>query len=294
MGSTDDLTRALRPWLHRCTFAPAGTPVRCGVSGGADSLALLVLAIAAGLDVTAVHVDHGIRAESETELVAGAAARFGARFESISVEVRSGSNLEERARAARREVLGPGALTGHTADDQAETVLLQLMWGAGLSGGAGMTPGPSKPLLRLRRTDTEVVCNAVRLEWFSDPTNTDSRFRRNRVRNELIPLMNRIADRDIVPLLNRSASNAQATIAALQELLPPGDPADTRWLGTLPDPVARLVVRDWLKDHIGRPISSDATDRVMQVVSHRIKATELEGNVRLERTDGRLRVRVPA
>ncbi|MBT8240029.1 MAG: tRNA lysidine(34) synthetase TilS [Acidimicrobiia bacterium] len=292
MGSTDDLTRAFRPWLENCTFAPAGTAVRCGVSAGADSLALLVLAVVAGLDVVAVHVDHGLRANTEARSVAVAAARFGARFESLSVDVAPGSNLEERARAARLAALGPDALTGHTADDQAETVLLQLMWGAGPAGTAGMKPGPTKPLLGLRRTDTEAVCRRAGLEWFSDPTNTDLRYRRNRVRHELIPLMNQIADRDIVPLLNRSASVSRATVAAVEELLPEGDPTDTRWLGTLSDPVARLIVRAWLEQQTGRPISASATDRVMRVVAHEIKATELRGGARLERTDGYLRTRL--
>jgi tRNA(Ile)-lysidine synthase len=291
VGSTDDLTRALRPWLANCTFGSPGTAVRCGVSGGADSLALLVLAIAAGLEVTAVHVDHGLRKESEAEMVRAEAARFGARFESIAVNVAPGSNTEDRARSARQGALGPGALTGHTADDQAETVLLQLMWGAGPTGISAMKPGPSKPLLGLRRTDTEAVCAKVGLKWFSDPTNSDDRFRRNRVRHELIPLMNQIADRDSVPLLNRSASVSRSTVEALDELLPEGDPADTRWLSSLPGPVARLIVRRWLRGQIGRPISAAATDRVMRVVAHEIKATELQGGGRLERSDGRLSIR---
>ncbi|MFW2381195.1 MAG: tRNA lysidine(34) synthetase TilS [Acidimicrobiales bacterium] len=290
MGSADDLTLAYQPWLNRCTFDPAPKAVRCGVSGGADSLALLVLAIAHGLDVTAVHIDHGLRPETEAWLVARAAQRFGAQFESLSVEIEPGPNLEERARTARLRGLGPDALTGHTADDQAETVLLQLMWGAGPAGSAGMEPGPSKPLLGLRRADTEAVCQTAGLEWFIDPTNADARFRRNRVRHELIPLMNQIADRDVVPLLNRSATVSRSTIAALEQLLPDGDPTDTRWLGTLPPEVARLVVRRWLKDLTGRPLSADATERAMRVVGHQIKATELEGGHRLQRSDGRLSV----
>ncbi len=252
---------------------------------------MLVLGIAAGLEVTAVHIDHGLREESEAELVRDAASQFGARFESISVNVAPGSNTEDRARSARLAALGPGALTGHTADDQAETVLLQLMWGAGPTGISAMQPGPSKPLLRLRRADTEAVCTAVGLKWFSDPTNSDPRFRRNRVRQELIPLMNQIADRDSVPLLNRSASVSRSTVEALEELLPEGDPTDTRWLSSLSDPVARLIVRRWLKSHIGRPITAAATDRVMRVVAHEIKATEVEGGGRVERSDGRLSIR---
>ncbi|MCB1016512.1 MAG: 7-cyano-7-deazaguanine synthase, partial [Acidimicrobiales bacterium] len=93
----------------------------CAVSGGPDSLALLALAVAAGLEVTAVHVDHGLRPGSgrEAEVVEAAAERFGARFSARRVTVVEGPNLEARARAARYAALPPDACTGHTADDQA-------------------------------------------------------------------------------------------------------------------------------------------------------------------------------
>ena len=130
--------------LARCTFPDPGSDLVCGVSGGPDSLALLVLAAGSGCRVTAVHVDHGLRPGSaaEAEVVAEAAQRFGARFESARVVVEDGPNLEARARHARREVLGPEAATGHTADDQAETVLGNLLRGAGVDGLAAMRPGP--------------------------------------------------------------------------------------------------------------------------------------------------------
>src|SRR5205085_8899120 len=127
----ESLTAAL---LGRCVFPGAGTVVTCAVSGGADSLALLVLAVGAGCEVTAVHVDHGLREGSaaEADLVRAAAARFGAGFVAERVMVAPGANLEARARAARYGVLPADVLTGHTADDQAETVLLNLLRGAGL------------------------------------------------------------------------------------------------------------------------------------------------------------------
>ncbi|HLX87195.1 MAG TPA: ATP-binding protein, partial [Acidimicrobiales bacterium] len=107
----------------RATFPPPGSEVLCAVSGGADSLALLVLAAEAGCRVTAVHVDHGLRpgSDEEAEVVAAAAARVGAAFRAEQVQVEPGPNLEARARAARRARLGEDAATGHTMDDQAET-----------------------------------------------------------------------------------------------------------------------------------------------------------------------------
>ena len=120
----------IQPLLERCSF-PDG-PVNCAVSGGADSMALLALASSAGLEVTAIHVDHGIRPGSseEADIVAATAERFGAQFESRSVTVDAGPNLEERARQARYSVLPEKVLTGHTADDQAETILLALLRGS--------------------------------------------------------------------------------------------------------------------------------------------------------------------
>ncbi|MEI7547405.1 MAG: tRNA lysidine(34) synthetase, partial [Actinomycetota bacterium] len=133
--------------LTRCTFPPAGETVTCAVSGGADSTALLALAVAAGLHVTAVHVDHGLRPGSaaEAEVVRATATRLGATFRAERVELVDGPNLEERAREARMAVLPADVLTGHTADDQAETVLVNLLRGAGTRGLSAMRPGPRRP-----------------------------------------------------------------------------------------------------------------------------------------------------
>ena len=97
--------------LARTTFPAAGTPVVCAVSGGADSLALLALSVAAGCPATAVHVDHGLRPGSaaEADVVEAAAAALGARFRRERVDVGDGPNLEARARAARHAVLPPGS-----------------------------------------------------------------------------------------------------------------------------------------------------------------------------------------
>ena len=188
--------------LARCDFPPAGTAVTCAVSGGADSLALLVLAAEAGCRATAVHVDHGLRpgSDEEAEVVRAAADRWGAAFRGVRVAVAPGPNLEARARATRYAALPADVLTGHTADDQAETMLLNLLRGAGLDGLAGMDPR-RRPLRRLRRRETRALCDILGLEPIEDPTNLDSAFRRTRVRHELLPLLDDIAERDVAPIL---------------------------------------------------------------------------------------------
>ena len=104
------------------------------------------------------------------------------------MSVAPGPNLEARARAARFAVLPADVATGHTMDDQAETILVNLLRGAGADGLAGMAPGRRHPLLGLRRLETHALCAEVGLEPVCDPSNADPAFVRNRVRHELLPL----------------------------------------------------------------------------------------------------------
>lgn len=275
--------------LARCTFPPAGTPLVCAVSGGADSLALLVLATAAGCQVRAVHVDHGLRAESagEAEVVATAASRFGAAFESVRVEVAAGGNLEARARAARRAALPAGAATGHTADDQAETILLNMLRGAGLDGLAGMRPGLTKPILALRRAETDAVCAAEGLVPVRDPSNSDPAFRRNRVRHELLPLLDDIAERDVVPVLVRQAALLRDEADLLAELGGGIDAGQAGAIAAAPPALARRALRAFL-DTGDHPPSSAAVERVYAVARGEATACEVEGGRRVGRSRGRL------
>ena len=279
------MTRSL---LERCRFPAPGTAVTCAVSGGPDSLALLILAVEAGCDVTAVHVDHGARdAGPEVEVVRTAAERFGARFEAVAVDVRPGPNQEERWRDARRAVLPSDALTGHTADDLAETVLLNLVRGAGLDGLAGIRPGPTKPILALRRAETHALCASLGVEPVVDPTNADPRHRRNRVRHELLPLLDAIAERDVAALLARQAHLLRDDADLLDELASTIDPTDARALAAAPAPLARRAVRRWLTtDH---PPDAATVERVLAVARCEAGACELPGGVRVLRSGMRLR-----
>jgi tRNA(Ile)-lysidine synthase len=275
--------------LARCSFPAPGTEVACAVSGGADSLALLVLAVAAGCRVTAVHVDHGLRpgSASEADVVAAAAARFGAAFRSERVVVGPGPNLEARARAARYGALPPGVLTGHTADDQAETVLLNLMRGAGLDGLAGMAPS-RHPLLGVRRRETRDLCRSVGLVPVEDPSNDDPRHRRNRVRAELLPLLESIAERDVVPVLVRQASVLRDEAAFLGSLAAELDPTDAVALAEAPPALARRAVRRWLGGE--HPVDLATVERVLAVARGEAQATDVGGGRRARRSRQRLHV----
>jgi tRNA(Ile)-lysidine synthase len=274
--------------LGHCCFPPPGTPLVCAVSGGADSLALLVLATAARCVVTAVHVDHGLRPGSaaEAEVVESAAQRFGARFRAVQVEVGHGPNLEARARAARRAALPEGTATGHTMDDQAETVLVNLLRGAGLDGLAGMRPGPTHPLLGVRRAQTHALCEAVHLDPVHDPSNADRRFVRNRVRHELLPLACTIAGRDLVPLLARQATVLAAEADLLDELAGAIDPVDAAALGAAPGPLARRATRRWLRGPAPHPPDLATVERVLAVARGEMGATDVAPGVRVRRRRG--------
>lgn len=280
--------------LERCTFPDAGTPLRCGVSGGADSMALLVLAVAAGCDVTAVHVDHGLRAgsEHESEAVRAVATRLGAGFISESVLVDPGPNLEARARAARHSVLGSSAALGHTADDRAETMVMNLLRGAGPDGLGTLRPGTRHPILALRRAETEAVCEREGIVPFDDPSNLDPRFVRNRIRHEVLPLLADISGRDVVPLLARQADVFAGLADYLRNEAADIDPTDARALRNVPEVLARVVLREWIRNDVveRHPPDQATLERVMSVVRGESVATEIGGNRRVERTGGRLRI----
>ncbi|MEQ8412404.1 MAG: tRNA lysidine(34) synthetase TilS [Erythrobacter sp.] len=179
-------------------------PLGLAVSGGPDSLALMLLAGEALPGAVAVaSVDHGLRPEAagEIALVEAACRERDIPFTALKIEVARG-NLQARAREARYAALGHwardagcGALaTAHHADDQAETLLMRLARGSGLSGLAGVrahgrVPGSDialiRPLLGWRKADLEGVVEACGLEAARDPTNEDLAFDRARVRQHL-------------------------------------------------------------------------------------------------------------
>jgi len=270
------------------------------VSGGADSLALLALAVEAGCAATAVHVDHGLRPGSADEAasVAAAAARLGAGFRSVQVSVAAGADLEARARGARHAALGPDATFGHTAEDRAETLLVNLLRGAGPSGLAALRPGPRHPILALRRAETRVLCTTLGLEPFEDPSNADRRFVRNRLRHDVLPLLAEVAGRDVVPLLVRTADVAGADDELLEQLAARLEVTDARVLAGAPAPLAARAVRRWLAgDGPGgaerHPPDRATVERVLAVAGGAAVACELPGGWRVARTAQTLRLEPP-
>jgi tRNA(Ile)-lysidine synthase len=207
-----------------------GDRVTVALSGGADSLALAVclafLGPKAGWDCRALVVDHGLQENSG--LVAGRAAAqardLGLTADVVRVVVDAVGGLEAAARAARYRALlevGGAILLGHTLDDQAETVLLGLGRGSGPRSIAGMPAvvGPyRRPFLGLRRAETERICAAAGLDFWSDPHNDDPRFRRSRLRHEVMPLLDDVLGGGVVEALGRTAGQVRDDVEFLDEL----------------------------------------------------------------------------
>jgi tRNA(Ile)-lysidine synthase len=240
------LRRAVTVAIDRRQVLHPGEGVVVACSGGPDSMALLDalarLAPPRGLRLHVAHVDHGLRPGSADEAgrVRAAAARHGLPFTALSVTVAPrGSSLQDRARVARHAALGDLAdgvgaeaiALGHTADDQAETVLMRALSGAtprALAAMAERSGRLARPLLRTWRADVVAYCAALGIEVLEDPSNADARFLRTRVRHELVPALERV-----FPAARRrlcALAEHQRRLVDAQEVAQAGGEGDVRAL----------------------------------------------------------------
>ena len=284
-----------------------GAKVMVSVSGGADSMALLSLLhqlqSTYRLTLSVAHVNHQLRigeAIRDALFVERYADKLGLPFHKVDVDVkalkrRTGLSPQHAARQLRHDALqslsrslpATHVALGHTADDQAETVLLQLLRGGALDALAAMR-ADRRPLLGLRRTETERVCELVGYEPIRDPSNADPRFWRSRVRHEVIPLLCDVAGRDVVPLLARGSGLAAADADLLDVLAADIDPTSASELRNAPVALARRAIRAWLRtDH---PPDAGTVERVLEVARHTHRATEVGGGRRVSRSADRLRL----
>lgn len=276
-------------------------PYRVALSGGADSAALAALALLTGNDVESFHIHHGL---TDSDLMAEAAGNIastlGIPMKVVGIEVEDGPSPEAQARDARYAAiaeLGPGSdsvLVGHTRDDQAETVLLNLIRGSGLRGLSGIPyhrePNIFRPLLDVTRAETREYATLAGLRFHDDPTNFDRSLRRNWVRMDLIPTLQQV-NPSIVDTLTRTAGNLLADADLLDESVPGRELIDAT---DAKIPIGELVAASqpvrWRMLNLRleglRPapgLSSVEADRVGDVIDGRSVATDLEGGVRVER-----------
>jgi tRNA(Ile)-lysidine synthase len=220
------------------TSKPTGTktppaPLAVAFSGGLDSTVLLHATIKAHgkKNVHAFHVHHGIQKEADQWQAhcKAVAKQFGCHFDTQNVKLKKPSNIESQARNLRYEALTEmchahniqDLLLAHHLDDQAETVLIQLMRGAGLPGLSAMPQVKSKelihlwrPFLNMRRKDLEIYAKEHQLTWIEDPSNQDESYRRNAIRKKILPTLEKFQE-GAIENLSRSAKH----LGEAQELL---------------------------------------------------------------------------
>lgn len=220
------------------TSKPTGTktppaPLAVAFSGGLDSTVLLHATIKAHgkKNVYAFHVHHGIQKEADQWQAhcKAVAKKFGCHFDTQNVKLNKPSNIESQARNLRYEALTQmcqahkiqDLLLAHHLDDQAETVLIQLMRGAGLPGLSAMPQVKSRelihlwrPFLNMRRKDLEIYAKEHQLTWIEDPSNQDKSYRRNAIRKTILPTLEKFQE-GAIENLSRSAKH----LGEAQELL---------------------------------------------------------------------------
>jgi tRNA(Ile)-lysidine synthase len=309
--------------LHTPELLPAGSPLLLAVSGGQDSMALLQLLLhLRRLHRWELFVWHGDHCWRPASGAAAVALKAWVEQQDIPVAVEradpppvgEAQAREWRYRALAMRALEVGCrhvLTGHTATDRAETVLLNMVRGTGLKGLSSLRRcrplGPDlqlvRPLLGLSREETARFCADWSVPVWPDPSNADPRFSRNRLRLEVLPVLEGLhpgATRRISALAERleQAPLTDLLPLALGQLRDPGQPDQLRRTALMAlSPLSQTeVLRAWLKQEAGQSLPTEA----LELLGHRLRSgqaagsLDLAGGWRLEWERGMLRLVSPS
>ena len=284
-----------------------GAPVVVLLSGGRDSVCLLDVAVrlAGRGAVSALHVNYGLRdaAGGDEELCRALCARLGVELALEAVQrPPDAGNLQAWARDVRlgtgaRLALARGAhlATGHTASDQAETVLYRLAASPGRRALLGMSERDGlllRPLLRATRDETAAHCTARGLSWREDASNDDPAYARNRARAGLVPALRELhpsAERNVVRTAELLRDEAAVLDEVVETALAGRDHIAVDHLGALPPALARLVVRRLAEDAAGR-LCARAPGRLADILALGDGALDLGDGARAVVNGGLLRV----
>jgi tRNA(Ile)-lysidine synthase len=241
LTSTKQLSQRLQNSIQCSALIREGDRVGVAVSGGADSVALLLLLVAIkkkiGITLSVLHFNHKLRgaaADGDEKFVAALARKYKLPFYSDTAAVKSiakndKANLEATARRLRYAFFSECAsghhldkiVVAHTADDQAETVLAHILRGSGLAGLGGIHPQVDKivrPLLSVSRADLRLYLKGHKQAWREDATNRDTAKTRARIRKKLIPLLKKEFQPRIVEHLSSLSNHARQDDALLHHL----------------------------------------------------------------------------
>lgn len=284
-----------------------GVPVVVLLSGGRDSVCLLDVAVRlAGAEAAgALHVNYGLRdaAGDDEAFCRALCAQLGVALDvEMTARPADAGNLQAWARDVR---LGAGALlalargarlaTGHTASDQAETVLYRLAASPGRRALLGMRERDGllvRPLLRFTREETAAHCSARGLDWREDASNDDPAYARNRARAGLVPALRELhpaAERNIVRTAQLLREEAEVLDEVVDTVLAGRDHIAVAHLGALPPALARLVVRRLAEAAMGG-LCARASGRLGDILALGDGALDLGDGARAVVSGGVLRV----
>ena len=299
-------------------FAPEtpGQPVRiaAAVSGGADSMALLRILLELkpefGYELTACHVNHGLRgatADRDEEFVRESCRTLGVplrvfRAEPDEIPEHPGEDWARKLRYGcfdrlRMENGITRVATAHTATDQAETLLFRLARGTGLHGAAGIRPkreGFCRPVLCLTRQDTETLCRELGQPWVTDETNESDFYARNRIRHSALPALrsaNSGAEENLARFCEKAARAEEYFTRQAEQLLSSAKAGEQEWL-LVPLQAADPLILDTALHGLVSP-ERDAEEKYIRLLEQVIRqgsgAVQITGNVRFGVSRGKLR-----
>lgn len=239
-----------------------GDQIVCAVSGGADSMALLfalyLLKEKMGIRLAAAHFNHNLRgseSDADEAFVRDFCGRYDIELFVGSAEVTAGEKgLEAAAREARYAFFAtlPGKIaTAHTADDNAETVLLHLVRGTGLKGLGGIAPSREniiRPLLSVTRQEVLAFLEEYHIPHREDGSNQTDQFLRNRLRHHVMPLL-KAENPSLAENMSAMALRLRQDEQALQENAAYTEPLEVRWLRNQSPAIRSRVLERFLKEH---------------------------------------------
>jgi len=263
-----------------------GVPVLVMYSGGRDSTCLLHACMTIAGAVTAFHVNYGLRAEADADErhCAETCERLGVELsvhrpqpppqsgnlQAWAREVRYGEAASEAR--TRRAILA----VGHTADDQVETIVYRLISSPARRAVLGMRPRDGelvRPLLSLTRAETTAYCERHGLVWRDDATNDGDAYVRNRIRNELLPLIRELhpaAEQNLLTLAARLRDEGDVLDALVDSELDGGDRIALERLRRLPLSLSRLILQRLADGALGRPAPGTArrAEEILSLSNH--------------------------
>jgi tRNA(Ile)-lysidine synthase len=268
----------------------SGQPLLVMLSGGADSVCLLDVCVSLGASVSALHVNYGLRsgADGDEAFVRKLCASAGVplHVERVALGELGDGNLQEEARDLRYALAGRHAAgdyaAGHTATDQAETVLYRLAVSPGRRALLGMEPRRGRlvrPLLEATRADTVAWCESRGLAWREDPSNADRRFARARVRHDVLAALrelNPAAELNVARTAALLRDEEEVLRALVDQRLAAGAALQLAELRAEPRALARLVLRE-AAERAGVTLGLGDADAILAMDDRGTRALDVPG-----------------